>query len=61
MEIRNLSPKTIKTYVSYISVFTRHFGVSPDKLTDNDIRFYLNYLLTEKRAGFLPLMEIIVH
>ncbi|KAA0133684.1 hypothetical protein FYZ48_22990 [Gimesia chilikensis] len=32
MELRNLSPKTIKLYVNNVSRFARHFGKSPEVL-----------------------------
>jgi site-specific recombinase XerD len=51
MELRNFSIRTIKSYLSWIKNFTLHYGISPEKLGDDDIRNYLYYLLKEKKAS----------
>lgn len=51
MELKNFSPKTIKTYLGCMKSFTRHFGKSPKDLGDEEIRDYLHYLLKEKMAS----------
>lgn len=51
MELKNLSPRTIKTYLSWMRQFTIHYGKSPDQLGDEEIRNYLHYLLKEKVAS----------
>lgn len=51
MELKNLSPRTIKTYLSWMKQFTIHYGRSPDQLGDEEIRNYLHYLLKEKEAS----------
>lgn len=48
MELKNFSIKTIKSYLSWMKSFTLHYGISPEKLGDDDIRNYLYYLLKEK-------------
>ena len=32
MQLRNMSPETIKGYVGYVAQFARHFGRSPEVL-----------------------------
>ena len=51
MELKNFSIKTIKSYLSWMKNYTLHYGMSPDKLGDEDIRNYLYYLLKEKKAS----------
>jgi site-specific recombinase XerD len=51
MELKNFSIRTIKSYLSWIKNFTLHYGNSPEKLGDDDIRNYLYYLLKEKKAS----------
>lgn len=48
MRLRNLSERTIETYISFIAAFAKFFMMSPDKLGPHDIREYLAHLL---RAG----------
>lgn len=51
MELKNLSPRTIKTYLCWMKQFTIHYGKSPDQLGDEEIRGYLYYLLKNKQAS----------
>jgi integrase/recombinase XerD len=48
MELKNLSPRTIETYLGWMKDYTIHYGKSPEELGDEDIRNYLYYLLKEK-------------
>lgn len=41
MRIRNLSPKTIQSYVEKVAKYARSFGKSPGELGPEDIRTYL--------------------
>ena len=52
MELRNLGKRTIKSYAGYMVRFARHFGKSPDKLGEAEIKEYLYYLKKEKLASF---------
>lgn len=51
MELKNLSPRTIKIYLCWMKQFTIHYGKSPDQLGDEEIRGYLYYLLKDKQAS----------
>jgi integrase/recombinase XerD len=51
MELKGLSPRTIRTYLHWMEQFTIHYGKSPDQLGDEEIRNYLHHLLKEKRAS----------
>ncbi|MEA1875789.1 MAG: phage integrase N-terminal SAM-like domain-containing protein [Bacteroidota bacterium] len=41
MQIRNYSPRTIRNYLSSISRISQHYNIAPDKLTREQIKFYL--------------------
>jgi site-specific recombinase XerD len=41
MRIRNLSPRTIETYVEKVAKYARSFGKSPAELGPEDVRTYL--------------------
>ena len=51
MELKNLSERTIKTYLSCIKNFARHYGKSPDQMGHEAIRDFLYYLLKEKDSS----------
>ena len=51
MELKNLSPRTIKTYLHWMKEYTIHYGKSPDQLGDEEIRDYLHFLLKERKAS----------
>lgn len=48
LELRNYSPKTIQLYVNHVARLARHYGKSPDRLTHEEIRSYLVYLIEER-------------
>jgi integrase/recombinase XerD len=45
LRLKNFSSKTIKVYVHAVAKFARHFGRSPDQLSQQDLRDYLVHLL----------------
>ena len=51
MEMRNLSPQTIKGYLFHVSRFAKHFNQSPDLLGIDEIRQYQVYLLRERKVA----------
>ncbi len=40
MELRNFSIRTIESYLGWMRSYTLHYGMSPEKLGDDDIRNY---------------------
>jgi integrase/recombinase XerD len=48
LQIRNYSPRTIRTYVRTVAGFARHHGRSPEVLGTEDIRSYQVHLLEAK-------------
>lgn len=51
MELRNLSPKTIESYVWHVSAFAKMFGKSLEQLGENELRQYLHHLRTVKKVS----------
>jgi integrase/recombinase XerD len=52
MRIRNLSPRTIETYIYCVAAFAKYAGQSPDRLGLAHIREYQRYLVEEKKASW---------
>jgi len=51
MQVRNLSPLTVGTYVQQVSLFARYFDKSPELLGPEEIRSYQVYLTNEKKLA----------
>lgn len=52
LELRGLTPKTVRIYVDCVARFARHFGKSPEKLGPEDVRTYLLYLIHERKVAW---------
>ena len=52
MQLRHMSPRTIRTYTDHIAKFARYFGTSPARLGPAEIRRYQLYLIHEKAASW---------
>jgi len=50
LRLKNFSPGTIKVYVHAVAKFSRHFGRSPDELSQEDVRSYLVHLIDQGLA-----------
>jgi site-specific recombinase XerD len=50
LQIRNYSPKTIKTYISHVAAFAAFCGQSPEHLGPEDIRRWQVYLVAQKQS-----------
>jgi site-specific recombinase XerD len=48
LRLRNYSPRTVKTYVSWVSRFAKHFQQSPARLGPEEIRAYQLHLIEQK-------------
>jgi integrase/recombinase XerD len=51
MQLRGLSERTQETYTRAVRQLTEHYGVSPDQLTEEELRQYFVFLHTEKRLS----------
>lgn len=52
LKLRNLSPRTIKAYISNVEMFSKHFRKSPALMGEEEIREYLRYLREEKKVSW---------
>jgi len=51
LELRGYSPITVKYYIDRVSRFAKHFNQSPEILSEDHIREYLHYCITEKNLS----------
>src|SRR3989344_1472405 len=51
LELRNLSPKTIKIYLYYNQNLIDYCGKDPRSVNESDIKDYINYLLNERAVS----------
>jgi integrase/recombinase XerD len=52
IQLRNFSPHTVEAYVRAVAHFARHYGHSPDRLTGEQVRQYLLYLVQERKVSW---------
>lgn len=52
LELRGVSPKTLKLYVDCVARFAQHFGKSPEQLGTEEVRTYLLYLVRERKVAW---------
>lgn len=52
IRVRNLSPRTEKTYIDAVAKFAQHFGKSPDLLGPKDVHRYQIHLVKEKKVSW---------
>jgi integrase/recombinase XerD len=52
LQLRNRSPRTVKTYVYHVRELARYFKQSPDQLSNDQIHRYLLHLLRHKRVSW---------
>jgi len=51
LELRGLSRKTQKIYLSQVRGFALYFKKSPEQLGESEVKEYLLYILREKKAS----------
>jgi len=51
LESRNYSKRTVKTYVGSISLLSRHYNLSPDMITSEQLKEYLHICISEKNCS----------
>src|SRR5262245_16793046 len=52
LELRGVSPKTVKLYVDCTARFARYFGKNPEQLGSEEVRKYLLYLVHERKVAW---------
>ncbi len=51
MNLRNLAPRTFQVYLERVAKFAQHFGKSPEKLEDQEVRPRQAENETSSRSG----------
>lgn len=51
LELRGVSPKTVKLYVGCVARFARYFNKSPEQLGSDEVRTYFLYLIHERKVA----------
>ena len=59
MEIRNYSPRTIRTYTAMLATASKYFNLSPDKISIDQIKSYLHYCTKERGLSVSTLNQTI--
>lgn len=52
MNLRNLAPLTVRTYVERVAKFAQHFGKSPERLGPAEVRAYLVHLVHDRHVSW---------
>lgn len=52
LELHRKSPSTIRSYVAAVANLARYHGRSPDRISIEQIRDYLHYLITEEKVAY---------
>jgi integrase/recombinase XerD len=52
LELQRKAPGTVRSYVKSVERLACYFGRSPDKISREEVRSYLHYLITEKKLAF---------
>jgi len=59
MQVRNYSPRTIKSYVSMIAGLSRHYSTSPDHLSTQQVKDYLQYRILKHKVSVSTINQTI--
>jgi integrase/recombinase XerD len=51
LTLHNLSPKTIRLYIKWVTDFAQYFHTSPERLGPEHVRSYLLHLVQERQAS----------
>ncbi len=54
MQLRGLAPRTQECYVRAVLQFARHYGKSPDLVTEDELRAYFLYPFGSGKGAMLP-------
>jgi integrase/recombinase XerD len=52
LELQRKAPGTVSSYVKNVEELALYYGRSPDKITREEIRSYLHYLIVEKKLSY---------
>ena len=51
MQLRGYSERTVESYVAAVRALAKHFGRSPDRISEEEVREYLLYLTNVKKVA----------
>jgi hypothetical protein len=54
LELHRKAPKTIEAYVTAVAPLAQHDGRSPEAIAIEEVRGFLDYLITQRRVAFSP-------
>jgi site-specific recombinase XerD len=57
LQLRGLSPKTQKMYISHVTGFARHFMKLPDKMGEKEVKEYLLHLINDRHVSYSTLAQ----
>ena len=52
LELQRKAPDTVSSYVKDVEELARYYGRSPDKISMEEIRDYMHYLIVEKKFSY---------
>jgi len=52
LELQRKSPRTIEAYVAAVADLARFYGRSPDRISIEEIRDFLHYVITQRKCAF---------
>ena len=52
LELRRKAPGTVTSYVKAVEELARYYGRSPDKISREEVRSYLHYLITQRKLAY---------
>ena len=52
LELRRKAPGTVKNYVKGVEELAKYYGRSPDKISREEVRSFLHYLITERKLAY---------
>jgi site-specific recombinase XerD len=59
MQVRNLAPHTQRAYLQQVSLFSRHFGKSPEVMGPEEIRAYQVHLTHERGLSASSILVVV--
>jgi integrase/recombinase XerD len=59
MRLRNYSERTIKTYLSLIRMVSRYYKLSPDKISIQQVKAYLQYRVEKDKISVSTINQTI--
>jgi len=59
LQFRNYSPKTISSYLTALNVLSNYFGISPDKITNDQLKNYLQKRALQDEASPSTINQVI--